>query len=221
MAGEARWPWRHTWGDVEWRALSPDAKLLHGALTHFPSRELTGTVPWSPRRFASLCEREWTVRKVEGWANELVAADRLLVDGNTDEAWLCRYLREDEGLLRSPNMVRGIVSRFWSIQSAVIRACVLAELAGAYGGLDVDGRRKLRDVKGFPELLAEPFEEPFPEDFPKPYWDLVRIPVSRVRVARAPAPSPAPAPGGSLAGLPCEAHQRRVCLACQVAREAS
>lgn len=113
----------------DFRTLSGDAQRLYFALMSQPHLTPAGVLPLQPRKWATLAA-DTTPRQIVKALDELVAASKVIVDRDTEEAFIRAFIRRDEGT-RMPNAVKSIVRAIATIESQRLREQAEEELAKA------------------------------------------------------------------------------------------
>ncbi|GGJ56201.1 hypothetical protein [Glutamicibacter ardleyensis] len=126
MAGEYVLVRRALWADDVFTLLSPMAQWLYFATLSAPSMELNGVCEW--RRKHILKRASALTEEVLDMA-ELELRERrvMVVDDETEEAFLIRFMHED-GLLKQPNMGVAVHKLYPRIASPKIRGVFVWEL---------------------------------------------------------------------------------------------
>jgi hypothetical protein len=174
------------WSNTDFKALTGEAQRLYMLALSQPSVSFAGVVPFTLRRWSSLSADGCPDELLEG-VDELQAARFVLLDDTTEELWIRTFVKND-GVLKSPNLIKRMVSDVGSILSDVIRDAFAWEWHGSFVELLSDKHRKdlAEDLETLP---GNPSTDP---------WERVsteRVSLARARVARAaPAPTPAPTP---------------------------
>ena len=128
MAQRSSTPWRTTiWADAEFRQLTPLAQWLYFYLWTQPSVNSGG--------FLDLHVTKWTKasvhlipQDVEVALDELLARGWVMVDDETDELWLCRWIREDA--INSPLIWVGALKAIRVVSSRTLRHAAYEEVCG-------------------------------------------------------------------------------------------
>lgn len=113
----------------DFRTLSSDAQRLYLALVSQPHLTAAGVLPLQPRKWATLAS-DTTPRRIAKAIDELVATTKILVDEDTEEAFIRAFIRRDEGT-RTPNVVTAIMRSIATIESQRLREQAEEELAKA------------------------------------------------------------------------------------------
>lgn len=171
------------WGSSQFRGLSPKAQHLYFALVTSPGLSYVGVADWRPNRLAALSEG-WTARSVEEAAKELEKARTVVIDRDTEEALIRRWMKYD-GLINQPRMAVSAANAYAATASARLRGVIVHEL------------RRLRDeepdLKGWgQEKLQEVLNEPSapPPETPDLAQPELRLGPNQTSPTPAPAPSP-------------------------------
>lgn len=107
------------WQDADFLALSAAAQRLYFLALSQPGVNLCGVVSYTAKRWARLA-KDTTERGVKAGLRELIAAGFIVVDEDTEELWIRTFSRHD-GVLDSPNAVRGMFRDFPTIYSEPIK----------------------------------------------------------------------------------------------------
>src|SRR5574343_897511 len=113
------------WQDNDFRALSPDAQHLYFVLLTNPTLNQAGVADWRPSRIAALASG-WTVKRVRAAADELVSANYISIDEETEEVCIRTFVRHD-GVLRNPKTARGMLTSLRQVYSTRIRDVIVRE----------------------------------------------------------------------------------------------
>lgn len=113
----------------DFRTLTGDAQRLYFALMSQPHLSPAGVLPLTPRKWATLAA-DATPRQIAKALAELEAASKVLVDRDTEEAFVRAFIRRDEGT-RTPNVVKAIMRSIATIESQRLREQAEEELAKA------------------------------------------------------------------------------------------
>jgi hypothetical protein len=165
------------WKDSDFRALPQGAQRAYFMAVSQPDLLHCGVLPYRPSRWASLAADTHTQQLRRDVAR--LAADRFVViDESTAEMFVRTYLRHDD-VLKQPNVAICAMRQFEDqIESPLIRAAWLVELARAVTHPDArileDYRYKHAYKKAAEylfSLLLEPLPEGFPEGFPEGLYE--------------------------------------------------
>ena len=118
------------WTDPAFLALDRDAQRMYLVLVSQPRLSYCGVLDYVPARLARLApdEDEASVDH----AVKLLEADRfVVVDRSTQELLIRSFVRHD-GLLKTPNVTKAMVSARALVMSEQLRDVIDAELARAY-----------------------------------------------------------------------------------------
>ena len=138
-----------------------------------------GVLPYRPGKWASLAA-DLTIAQVRRDVDQLAATRFVIIDHSTQETFIRTYLRGDE-VLRKPNIAICAMRQFEEqIESPLIRAAWLVELARAVthptAHILEDYRHKYAYKKASEylfTLLLEPLPEGFPGSFPEGLYDWI------------------------------------------------
>lgn len=176
------------WASSQFRSLSPKAQHLYFVLVTSPDLSYAGVADWRPGRLAALSEG-WTARSVEEAAKELEKARTVVIDRDTEEALIRRWMKYD-GLINQPRMAVSAANAYAATASARLRGVIVHEL------------RRLRDeepdLKGWgQEKLQEVLNEPSTPPPETPDLAQTEVPLGPNQTSPTPAPAPAPSTSGS------------------------
>lgn len=147
------------WSDADFTRLSTDAQWLYVAILSQPSLSFAGVVALTPRRWAGF-SRTMTPAKIAKALAELVAADFVIYDENTEEIAVRSFMKND-GILTSPNVMKAAAREYLLIVSATVRSAVLASVPPEQRAVFET------DAATVPEPLPEGFPEGFPDSLPE------------------------------------------------------
>lgn len=170
------------WSDRDFVALSSDAQWLYVAVLSQSNLSFAGVVAMTARRWAGF-SRNMTPARVAKALAELVAADFLFYDEDTEEVAVRSFMKND-GVFTNPNVLKAAAREWRTIVSATLRLRILAGVPIEHRALFGEGPEPL------PEGDTEGVGEGLPEGVPE---------CSRVHDAGPPppssfSPSPSPAP---------------------------
>jgi hypothetical protein len=114
------------WVDDDWRALSARAQWCYVLVLSQPDLSYAGVIPYRPGRWARLAGGV-TASGVEQAVAELETCRYVLVDRETGELLVRSFVRND-GVLRSPNLVKAMWNAYREIVSAPLREALDVEL---------------------------------------------------------------------------------------------
>jgi hypothetical protein len=163
------------WRDDDFRALDGAAQRMYCLVLSQVELNHAGVLPYRPGRWAGLCAED-TERRVRAAVTRLAAARFVVVDETTAELFIRSYVRNDR-ILKQPNVALAAFRQFGEIESPLIRAAWLVELARLAidaSWVVADHQHKVafkRSGERLMELLAEPLPEGFPEGFPEGLYE--------------------------------------------------
>jgi hypothetical protein len=165
------------WKDGDFRSLPESAQRAYWMLLSQPDLMHCGVLPYRPSKWASLAA-DSTVERVRRGVDRLAADRFVVIDHSTQEMFIRTYLRHDD-VLKQPNVAICAMRQFDDqIESPLIRAAWLVELARAVTHPDTrileDYRHKYAYRNASEQLfslLLEPLPEGFPEGFPEGLYD--------------------------------------------------
>lgn len=137
------------WGDLDFRALSPNAQHLYFLLLTSPTLNMAGVADWRPARLAKMA-KGWTAQRVRKAGDELEAAKFVVADDDSEEVLIRSFVRHD-GVLKSPNLTTAMVKDYAGIGSRRIMAALIDEVHRAFND-NPEWKGKAEAAK----LLAEP-----------------------------------------------------------------
>lgn len=114
------------WNDDDFCDLSPHAQLLYFVLISHPSMNRAGVGTWHAGRLANL-NAAWDRHQVNLAAVELIDANFILIDEDTDEFLVRTFVRHD-GLMKQRNMATRMAREFAVVGSRRIKAAIVFEL---------------------------------------------------------------------------------------------
>ena len=149
--------WVTIWDDEDFTSLDPVAQVTYFSL--ISSRDLSwcGVAPALPKRIARN-SRGVTERKVVAALADLAARGLIVMDDETDEILVRRFIHYDE-VMRQPNVAKAMCSAMNRVHSQRISDAIDAELRREF--------REEPDLKGwdairsaFPEVYAKASANP-------------------------------------------------------------
>ena len=149
------------WQDQDFTSLTVDEQwafflvISQADLTH------CGTIAYIPKRWARLAS-DCPVERITAAVEALEARGMFVVDRDTDELWVCSFVKHD-GLLSQPNMVKAMRSAAANVLSPIIRAGIQRRYLDDLGNPSAKGSRKgsTKGSESLPETPSEGFAEPF------------------------------------------------------------
>lgn len=130
------------WGDEDFKALSLQAQALYFRLLTDPKLSMCGVCDWRPNRLA-MSSHGSTAKTVRTAGEELEAARFVVIDEDSEEVLIRTFVKHD-GVLKSPNLTKAMVSDWTSIASVKLQRAVVCEVLTT---ADQDP-----EMKGLPEL---------------------------------------------------------------------
>lgn len=130
------------WGDEEFKALSLQAQALYFRLLTDPKLSMCGVCDWRPNRLA-MSSHGSTAKTVRTAGEELEAARFVVIDEDSEEVLVRTFVKHD-GVLKSPNLTKAMVTDWTSIASVRLQRAVVREVLAA---ADLEP-----EMKGIPEL---------------------------------------------------------------------
>lgn len=127
------------WNDRDFRNLSREAQHMYFTLTSQPSLSYCGVMDWWPGRLASLAS-DADEATVYSAIKELLDADYVLLDTETNELLIRSYVRHDRVLERA-NMGKALGRALERVVSLDLRDTIIRELARLY--------KETPDLSGF------------------------------------------------------------------------
>ena len=127
MAGKFAQLHKQIWADPDWRTLSASEQWLY---LHLVSRqELTwaGTCDWFPKRICQVAAG-LSVDEVTLAASVLQAKGYIVVDDADDRVLIRSFHRNQEGMLRQPNMGTAVLTAWLEVESLTLRGVITYEL---------------------------------------------------------------------------------------------
>ena len=118
------------WSDEHFKSLSPESQHMFFVLISQPRVNLCGVLDYIPTRIAG-CSYEMTVDDVERVVKTLRHERYVVVDHDTQELLIRSFVRND-GLLKMPNVAKGMASDYGEVMSDSLRDTIAVELAKAY-----------------------------------------------------------------------------------------
>lgn len=126
MAGDFVMVRRAIWADDVFTLLSPMAQWLYFAALSAPSMELNGVLEWRRKHIMKRASA-LTDEVLESAEQELREKRVLIIDDDTEEALMVKFMRDD-GLLKQPNMGVAVHKLYPRIASPKIRGVLVWEL---------------------------------------------------------------------------------------------
>lgn len=117
------------WSDEDFKALKPETQHMYFVLLSQPRVSLCGVLDYIPTRIAR-CSYHWTEDDVEKRVHDLSEARYVVVDHETSELLIRSFVRND-GLLKMPNVAKGMAAEFGEVMSQTLRDTIVKELKRA------------------------------------------------------------------------------------------
>lgn len=117
------------WSDEHFKSMSPEAQHMYFVLISQPRVSLCGVLDFIPSRIAR-CSYQWTIDDVEQRIKALVEERYVVVDRDTSELLIRSFVRND-GLLKVPNIAKGMAAEFGEVMSQKLRDVITSELKKA------------------------------------------------------------------------------------------
>lgn len=114
------------WQNLDFTDLSIPAQLLYLTCLSHPTITLAGVLDWRPTRIAQL-STGWTPELVEDAGHELEAAEYLVIDWDTEEAFVRSFYRND-GIMKQRNLATGAARAILKVASRKIHRHMAHEL---------------------------------------------------------------------------------------------
>ena len=128
MAQRGTTPWRTTmWSDPEFQQLTPSAQHLYFFLWTQSSVNSGGFLDLHVTKWAK-ASVYLTPQDVEAALDELIASGWVMVDDETEDLWLCRWIREDA--INSPLFYKGALRAIQVTPSRTLRHAAYKEVCG-------------------------------------------------------------------------------------------
>ena len=145
------------WTDPDYRALTADAQWLYFTMLTHESLNFCGVMDWRPARLAAM-SADMTIPRLQQAAWELGQGKFIAVDPETEEALVRSFVRHD-GVLKSPNLTKGMVREYGGIASLKLMELVSREVRRAC--------EENPDWKGIANAgpVAKQFPEPIQKGF--------------------------------------------------------
>lgn len=112
--------------DSDFTERSPLAQHLYLFMVTQRTTSVLGLGDWRPKRMATKA-KQWTVDHIDRAGHELVQAQMILVDEETDEFFIRSFPRHD-GVLNNPKLAQAILRQYKGCASAKIRSAIVVEL---------------------------------------------------------------------------------------------
>lgn len=132
------------WDDPDFLALSPTAQGLYFRLLTDATLSMCGVADWRPNRIAKSSVGS-TASTVRAAGAELEDHQFIVTDEDTEEVLIRSFVRHD-GVLKSPNMVKAMVSAWRGTGSHKIKAVVSQEIRKGFAEVSEPFRKGSREV---------------------------------------------------------------------------
>lgn len=139
------------WNDRDWRSLTIAAQHMYWTLCAQPRLSYCGVMDWWPSRIATLT-KDADEQGVFAAVKELLDADYVLLDAETNEILIRSYVRHDRVLERA-NMGKAMGRALEQVVSMDLHDAVIRELARLY-----KDDKSLPGFQGFKELYPTEFK---------------------------------------------------------------
>ena len=130
------------WSDPDFRELAVPAQHMYILLLSQPRLTFVGILDYLPKRFAQLSAKA-TVRSVTSAIAALEERGYVIHDEEHEELLIRSFVRRD-GLLKSPNVTKAMVTDFNTVGSSVLRDVLVEELRRSYD--------EAPEMKGWPAV---------------------------------------------------------------------
>ena len=196
------------WTDPDFTRLTRNAQWLYTAILSQPTLSYAGVTTFTVRRLVRL-SGDATEHDIAAGLAELQAGRFVLVDADTDEVWVRSFVKND-GVLKSPNLLKRMVTDVAAIMSPTIREAFGWEWHRDFA-VRVTPDHATALTEALDSLPATPSRDPW-ETLPPPLPETVpatvpqRVPRdsgnpsgtgSPTRAAPAPTPAPSPSPAAT------------------------
>lgn len=114
------------WADDDFRCLTSLGQWLYMQLLTSPALTFCGVTDWRPARIAAVTA-DLSAHDVEMAAAELETGLFIVVDRDSEEVLIRSFIKHD-GLMKSPNMTKAMVTAHAATASSVLRAVVVEQL---------------------------------------------------------------------------------------------
>lgn len=176
--------------------LDEGPQRLYLLLISQPGLSLCGVMDLAPKRWAAMASNS-TVRTITKNLDALVAANKLVIDTETEELWVRSYLKNDPGVFRSPNLFVGVANAYVAVSSLTIRQGLAHQITKGFAqgfpkGLPQGLTERLPEP--FLRLLGQGFEEPPEEPLPQGSNACARAGVAPSSSAVTSSATPSPTP---------------------------
>lgn len=114
------------WLDDDWRDLTASAQHLYLVMLTDPQLSYAGVTDWRPKRIIQKA-KEWSLFDCYRAAVELSEKLFLVIDEDTEEAFVRSFMRHDE-IMKNPRLAVSAVKAYGDIASNKIRQAFVWEL---------------------------------------------------------------------------------------------
>ena len=149
------------WADEAFRALDIEAQGLYFRLLTDPDLSMCGVTDWRPARLMKSFGG-MTKARLARIAEALERARFVVIDEETEEVLIRSFVRHD-GVLKSPNLTKGMATGWVAIASPTIRDSVVREVL-RYRETEPDAKGFAGLPDWFPKSIPNPSER-VPEGF--------------------------------------------------------
>jgi hypothetical protein len=133
------------WSDEHFKSMRPEDQHMYFVLLSQPRVSLCGVIDYIPSRIAR-CSYHWTVSDVEDRIKALIEQRYVVLDEETSEVLIRSFVRND-GLLKVPNIAKGMASEYGEVMSQRLRDVIVKELKRAHRQWpDLGAWRAIRDA---------------------------------------------------------------------------
>ena len=143
---------RSIWDDPDFRRLSRTAQALYLHLLSFKKINLVGVLPLTPRAWAQCCEKT-TVDEIEADMAELVEANFLVIDEDTEEV-LCRTLVKHDPP-RGAKTIAAVWRQYRTVDSPDLRAVIHSMMPPEAMAHSESGPEPTKDLQDAPFQVAD------------------------------------------------------------------
>lgn len=117
------------WSDEDFKSLSPEDQHMYFVLLSQPRVSLCGVIDYIPNRIVR-CSYHWTESEVGDRIKSLIDRRYVVLDEGTSELLIRSFVRND-GLLKVPNIAKGMASDYGEVMSQELRDTIVKELKRA------------------------------------------------------------------------------------------
>lgn len=190
------------WTNQDFTNLTTHAQLLYLTCLSHPTITQAGVLHWHPGRLAQLSPT-WTKQTIKTAGQELQQHNFLIIDEDTDEAFIRSYYRND-GILKQQNLATSAARAIQKVASRTIHHHITHELHRLH--------KEHPNLTGFnsPELRQYMADNPDPQETKNhpfhPTIDPNDGPPNDPQIHPPIDPQPHPSNGGSNGGSPTPIH---------------